>query len=166
MLRCLTYYKIFFFTGEPVDAGPTAMCWLPENATLKEAGFTNNVTVSARDFCRAYQGMEPFVPPPPEAAAPEETGTFELIVDRDSGLSSTGIVPVHMVMIPTTTRTVMWTRGQQPNWPAQPRTEFAVSVVYDWSSGKYWPVHTDSSPFCSGVGFSANGNILAFGGEQ
>jgi alpha-aminoadipic semialdehyde synthase len=151
--------------GYTTAACTDAMCWLPENATLKEQGFTNNITVSGRDFCRANHGMEPFVPPPPEST-PDETGTFELIVDHDTGLSSTGIVPVHMVMIPTTTRTIMWTRGQQPNWPAQPRTEFTVSVVYDWATGKYWPVHIDSNPFCFGVGFSANGNVLAFGGEQ
>ena len=151
--------------GVQVKSGHTAMCYLPEDARLTELGFANNITVSASDFCSSYHFRQPIPPPPPEKS-PQVKGAFELIVNEETGRSSTGIVPVHMVMIPKSERVVMWTRGQQPNQPVEPDTEFAVSVVYDWKTGKYIPVEVDSNPFCSGVGFSKNGNILAFGGEQ
>ena len=141
------------------------MCYLPEHIAAR--GTENNVTVSGEDFCRHYgvgPGINSNVPITYDER--EEKGSFELIINEETGNSSTGIVPVHMVMIPESTKALMWSRGQQPNIPAQPGTEFAVSVVYDWSDGKYYPVDVDSNPFCSGVGYAHNGNIIAMGGEQ
>ncbi|KAL3914320.1 MAG: hypothetical protein SGILL_006147 [Bacillariaceae sp.] len=153
--------------GVQVDEGSAAMCFLPEH--LAARGTQNNVTVTGEEFCMAYgagpdSGINSNVPLTYDK--PEETGAFELLINEDTGNSSTGIVPVHMVMIPHSTKAVMWSRGQQPNIPAQPGTEFAVSVVYDWSTGKYDAVDVDSNPFCSGVGYSHDGNIIAMGGEQ
>jgi len=151
--------------GVPVKSGPAAMCWMPEDVTLQARGFTNNVTVMAQDFCAAYAPLR--VPPKSVPTKnPEKTGTFELLKNEQTGISSTGIVPVHLAMIPRTEKVVMWSRGQQPNAPVQTGTEFSVSVVYDWKSGMYETVDVDSNPFCSSVGFSKNGNVLAFGGDQ
>jgi hypothetical protein len=107
--------------------GKAGMCIMPDIGV--------NYTVVAADFCAAYTYMGfPRVPPPVEQNK-EEKGEFEYIMNNDTGVSSTGVVPVHAVMIPNTHRVLFWTRGQQPNVPAQPGTDFAVSVVYDWSNG-------------------------------
>ncbi len=84
------------------------------------------------------------VPPPAVPDDPVASGQFELIINKETGNSSTGIAAVHLVMIPKSTKVLLWSRGQQPNVPAQPGTEFTVSVVYDWSVGKYWPVASES----------------------
>jgi len=92
--------------GVPVKSGPAAMCWMPEDVTLQARGFTNNVTVMAQDFCAAYAPLR--VPPKSVPTKnPEKTGTFELLKNEQTGISSTGIVPVHLAMIPRTEKVVI-----------------------------------------------------------